>query len=130
MKYTVKPEIVEGCDCEDCKAGKHIYSLYRWTEEGWTGPRLASDPMPAPRNASGFTGGELNLDPTLFGKTALRSWSRNPGKSCAAMEANPAPGAWCCSIQRHFGSRRTGWRGTGEHVETEGKPRLPLSAVS
>ena len=35
MKHTVKPEIVEGCECEDCKAGKHIYSLYRWTEEGW-----------------------------------------------------------------------------------------------
>jgi hypothetical protein len=33
--FTVEPETVEGCDCPDCLAGKHIYSLYRWTEIGW-----------------------------------------------------------------------------------------------
>ena len=33
--FTVEPETVEGCDCPSCRAGKHIYSLYRWTEEGW-----------------------------------------------------------------------------------------------
>src|SRR5438105_7096131 len=35
MKYTVKPSIVEGCACEDCRAGRHIYSLFRWTEGAW-----------------------------------------------------------------------------------------------
>jgi hypothetical protein len=35
MRYTVKPETVEGCDCEDCKAGKHLYSLFRWTGRYW-----------------------------------------------------------------------------------------------
>ena len=29
MKYTVKPAIVEGCDCADCNAGRHLYYLYR-----------------------------------------------------------------------------------------------------
>jgi hypothetical protein len=35
MKYTVKRETVEGCECEDCRAGRHIYSLYRWRENEW-----------------------------------------------------------------------------------------------
>jgi hypothetical protein len=34
MKYTVKPAIVEGCDCEDCRAGRHIYLLYRLPANG------------------------------------------------------------------------------------------------
>jgi hypothetical protein len=29
MKYRVEPIITEGCDCEDCKAGRHLYLLYR-----------------------------------------------------------------------------------------------------
>ena len=33
--FTVEPETVEGCDCPDCRAGKHIYSLYEWSESGW-----------------------------------------------------------------------------------------------
>ncbi len=33
--YTVKAVTVEGCDCEDCQAGRHIYSLYRWKENTW-----------------------------------------------------------------------------------------------
>ena len=36
MKYTVKPEIVQGCECEDCKAGRHIYALFRWKPDGWS----------------------------------------------------------------------------------------------
>ena len=35
MKYTVKPLISAGCDCENCKAGRHLYSLNRWTDNGW-----------------------------------------------------------------------------------------------
>lgn len=35
MTYTVKPETREGCDCDDCKAGRHIYSLYRKVGAGW-----------------------------------------------------------------------------------------------
>lgn len=34
MKYTVEPAIVEGCDCEDCKAGRHLYRLYRCPKKG------------------------------------------------------------------------------------------------
>ncbi|MGO8926240.1 MAG: hypothetical protein ACLQU3_05035 [Limisphaerales bacterium] len=34
MKYTVKPAIVEGCDCEECRAGRHLYALYRLPEIG------------------------------------------------------------------------------------------------
>src|SRR5262249_9459160 len=33
--FTVKPGIVEGCDCEDCRAGRYLYTLYRLTESGW-----------------------------------------------------------------------------------------------
>ena len=29
MKYTLKPAIVEGCQCEECRAGRHLYYLYR-----------------------------------------------------------------------------------------------------
>jgi len=35
MKYTVKPAVVEGCECPDCLAGRHLFSLFRWTEAGW-----------------------------------------------------------------------------------------------
>ena len=35
MKYTVMPATVDGCACEDCKAGKHIYSLCRWRDNEW-----------------------------------------------------------------------------------------------
>ena len=34
MIYTVKPAIVEGCNCEDCRAGRHIYLLYRLPANG------------------------------------------------------------------------------------------------
>ena len=34
MTYTVKPIIVEGCDCEDCKAGRHLYVLYQLPATG------------------------------------------------------------------------------------------------
>jgi hypothetical protein len=34
MKYTVKPIIVEGCDCEDCGDGRHVYLLYRLPANG------------------------------------------------------------------------------------------------
>ena len=34
VKYYVQPAIVEGCDCEDCRAGRHIYTLYRFPAKG------------------------------------------------------------------------------------------------
>jgi hypothetical protein len=43
MKYTVKPAIVEGCECEECKAGRHLYFLYRCSElesGRWSGVTL------------------------------------------------------------------------------------------
>jgi hypothetical protein len=35
MTYKVVPATVDGCDCEDCKAGRHIYCLYRWRADEW-----------------------------------------------------------------------------------------------
>ena len=35
MKYTVEPITVAGCDCEDCRAGEHLYELFRWQDERW-----------------------------------------------------------------------------------------------
>jgi len=35
MKYTVTAETVDDCDCEDCRAGKHLYNLHRWTDGEW-----------------------------------------------------------------------------------------------
>lgn len=35
MTYTVEPARVEGCACEDCRAGRHLYSLLRWTDDEW-----------------------------------------------------------------------------------------------
>ena len=42
MKYRVEPAIVEGCDCDDCKAGRHLYRLYRIPATGqkWSGMSL------------------------------------------------------------------------------------------
>ena len=34
MKYAAKPAIVDGCDCEYCKAARHIYFLYRLPATG------------------------------------------------------------------------------------------------
>jgi hypothetical protein len=35
VQYTVEPEVVEGCDCPDCRAGKHLYALHRWRDGQW-----------------------------------------------------------------------------------------------
>ena len=35
MKYTVEPQVVAGCECEDCRAGRHIYALQRWQDGKW-----------------------------------------------------------------------------------------------
>ena len=35
MKYKVTAEIPDACDCEDCRAGRHLYSLLRWTDNEW-----------------------------------------------------------------------------------------------
>ena len=35
MKYTVRPETVADCNCEDCRAGRHLYSLFRWQDGQW-----------------------------------------------------------------------------------------------
>ena len=35
MKYTLKSCTVDGCDCADCKAGKHLYELLRWKDDEW-----------------------------------------------------------------------------------------------
>src|ERR1017187_9625188 len=34
MKYRVEPVIVEGCDCADYKAGRHLYRRYRIPARG------------------------------------------------------------------------------------------------
>jgi hypothetical protein len=34
-KYTVLPMTRTDCDCEDCRAGKHLYELFRWTAGQW-----------------------------------------------------------------------------------------------
>jgi len=36
MKYTVEPEMVGACECEDCRAGRHLYTLRRWQNGQWT----------------------------------------------------------------------------------------------
>ena len=35
MKYTVRPMTNSDCDCEDCRAGKHLYSLHRCQDGEW-----------------------------------------------------------------------------------------------
>ncbi len=43
MKYTLVPAIVEGCRCEECRAGRHLYYLYRCSEVEsgyWSGVTL------------------------------------------------------------------------------------------
>ena len=35
MKYTVVPATVDGCQCEDCRAGRHLYGLYQWKDNEW-----------------------------------------------------------------------------------------------
>lgn len=35
MKYTVEPQVVAGCQCEDCRAGRHLYALQRWQDGKW-----------------------------------------------------------------------------------------------
>lgn len=35
MRYAVKPVTVEACDCDDCRAGSHLYELFRWRDGQW-----------------------------------------------------------------------------------------------
>jgi|GEM_PF-5382339 len=35
MKYTVQPLASADCDCDDCRAGRHLYELLRWQEGEW-----------------------------------------------------------------------------------------------
>ncbi len=48
MKYRVEPIITEGCDCEDCKAGRHLYLLYRMsaTAKRWSAMSLQAYSSP------------------------------------------------------------------------------------
>ena len=99
MKYTVEAARVESCDCEDCRAGRHLYSLLRWTDTAWQfvgislqsyasaedcqqnhrwGMQFAPDdtwedgtPIVAPApNRSPSTGGRVLLDHEAFAKSA------------------------------------------------------------
>ena len=45
MIYTVKPAITEGCDCEDCRAGKHLYFLYRLPATGKNWSAMSLQPV-------------------------------------------------------------------------------------
>jgi hypothetical protein len=36
MTYKVVAETTPDCDCEDCRAGRHLYSLFRWRDGQWT----------------------------------------------------------------------------------------------
>jgi hypothetical protein len=36
VKYTIEPEIVDGCESEDYGAGRHLYALHRWADGHWT----------------------------------------------------------------------------------------------
>ena len=48
MKYSVEPATVEGCDCEDCRAGRHLYYLYRLpaTGQNWSAMSLQTYSSP------------------------------------------------------------------------------------
>ena len=35
MKYTVRPVTQANCQCPDCRAGRHLYSLLRWVDSEW-----------------------------------------------------------------------------------------------
>jgi hypothetical protein len=35
MTFTVRPATIADCDCPDCRAGKHLYELYRWQDGQW-----------------------------------------------------------------------------------------------
>ena len=36
MTYKVIAETTPDCDCADCRAGRHLYSLLRWRDGDWT----------------------------------------------------------------------------------------------
>ncbi len=35
MTYKVVADLIPDCDCEDCRAGRHLYSLFRWRDGQW-----------------------------------------------------------------------------------------------
>jgi hypothetical protein len=48
--YTVKPIISEGCGCEDCKAGRHVYLLYRLPATGPNWSAMSMQPYTSPED--------------------------------------------------------------------------------
>lgn len=34
-RYTIQALALADCDCEDCRAGRHLYELLRWQEGEW-----------------------------------------------------------------------------------------------
>jgi hypothetical protein len=35
VKSTLEPEIVDACEGEDCRAGRHLYALHCWADGHW-----------------------------------------------------------------------------------------------
>jgi hypothetical protein len=35
MKYTVRAITKDDCNCEDCRAGRHLYELFQWEDGQW-----------------------------------------------------------------------------------------------
>ena len=58
MTYTVKPIIVGDCNCEDCKAGRHLYVLYRLPATGsdWSAMSLQTYASPEEAKAKHWWG--------------------------------------------------------------------------
>src|SRR5208283_5113132 len=79
MKYTVEPALVEGCDCEDCRAGRHVYLLYRLPASGrnWSAMSMQMYASAEECKREHYWG--LNFGPEDGGKMARPLWCRNPG---------------------------------------------------
>jgi len=64
VKYTVEAQMIEGCRCDDCRAGRHLYALHRWLGGQWTfvGVSLQSYATAAECKRSHWWGIEFHAD--------------------------------------------------------------------
>ena len=72
VTYTVKAMTVEGCDCEDCRAGRHIYSLYRWKANSWQWAATSLQSYPSPEECKAKHAWGIAFEPSAIWEDGMR----------------------------------------------------------
>ncbi|MCX6929029.1 MAG: hypothetical protein NT154_38320 [Verrucomicrobia bacterium] len=92
MKYTVVPADVEGCECDECRSGRHLYFLYRCSEletGGWSGVTLHTYASAQECKENHYWGIRFNPDDTWEDGSPIVQPDPLEGLRCGGHHSNP-----------------------------------------